>query len=61
MKEADLPLAECRCPAVVLFKFQELSDEQKEEFAQAVFEAALKKDIADGKIAEKAMDYSKTF
>lgn len=59
-KEAELPLAECRCPAVVLFKHSQLSEDEKEEFSKAILEAAIAKDQATTS-QHKAVDYSQTF
>lgn len=46
-KEADLPLAECRCPAVVLYKYKQMTPELQQEFCQAVFDASVHKDRAE--------------
>lgn len=59
-KEVELVLADCRFPAVVLFKFTQLNEQEREDFAVAVLEAATNKDQSASTKA-KAVDYSKSF
>jgi hypothetical protein len=63
-KEKDLPINECRCPAVVLFKYFKLSDQEKDEYQTTLLDAAIAKDKANYQSKMKASaieDYSKSF
>ncbi len=60
--EKDIPILECKHPAVIRYKYSLLSDEEKKEFNDAVLAAAVGKDKKTHKAQnKKPADYSKSF
>ncbi len=65
VKERSKPILDCRCPAVIYYKWQkELNDDERADIVKQIVEVAVQRDKATNKKAVKASgaeDYSKSF
>ena len=63
LEELDLLVEECKCPAVILFKYIELMDIEQSDYIELITQAAItkEKDILKSKKSVKVEDYSKSF
>eukprot|EP01031_Cornospumella_fuschlensis_P042558 gene42558-52002_t len=60
VREIDLSLEECRVPAMVLYKYSKLTEEEKTAFTESVLAAAIASDKTHRKPANPA-NYDKSF
>ena len=62
--EKDKPIEECKCSAVIIFKYLSMSAEEKNAFCSAILESATAREVQIAKkeaLAAKVQDYSQSF
>lgn len=61
LQEFDLPILDCRSPGVIIFKFLQMSPDEKTQYNATITNAAVVKDKDITRNASKKEDYSKSF
>ena len=63
LEEKDVPIEQCKYPAVLIFKYKLLNEEEQKQFQENVIVSALEKEkaISTRKKSNSAEDYSKSF
>mmetsp|Transcript_17336 Transcript_17336/g.29311 ORF Transcript_17336/g.29311 Transcript_17336/m.29311 type:complete len:434 (-) Transcript_17336:159-1460(-) len=63
ISEKDSPIERCRCPAVILYRYGQMTAEDRKKFNSSVFESAETKErkLAKALVGKKPEDYSQSF